>query len=540
MLTKSMPIFPPDWTTAISDIAAAASKQQDRASKATVRLTPTQHRQEVYTKLVDAIEEGDLSEVKNILDSNRSVSLDKPGSERVKNAIFENFSVEIMDCLVANNLRITPSMYMVLTENFSSAMYTHFCTLGSDAQARYANEFLNQALKNMLHDSNKVRTSSRQLRTKLLKDFPHLNTDMTRPHYNTTMWQVDLLGKIPLFYPENFHPDDQIFIENLGISLKQMCVRGIVSSAADVTIEQLHSITRFLENQPSYATIFDAQQQKAAQQKRDDLKLWRSIIPVGAHTWSQTHIASYLQKLQNQWCGNQVRMSTPQHQFAVSSDMASDLVRSEIYLSTLDLDQKLGFDVYDRLFRFYDYINICVVGESAENPGRPSVKHQNERGADDFFTTMIVSGAPAATALMKLPSITKQVNTLLGDKRHLMRWVTKAPMAAVRLLCKDYPQWKTWNDEDGNTLAHYLCALRPASQLDEKVIGHLIRINPNWLIQANNSGVTLSEIVKNNFHPSLKPSFKTWMEQQTLNAQLKSDARTRKKMESRQKSIRKM
>lgn len=532
-----MTIFPPDWTTAASDLASAV--EQQKHSKTAVRLTPAQRRQEVYTKIVDAIQESDLSSIKSMLVNNRSLSLDEPGCDRIHTAIFENFNPEIFDVLLANTLRLDPRMYMVLTEKFSSAMYTHFCNtskLDSQSRNHYANEFLNQAIKNILRDSNKVRTSSRQLRTELLKDFPQLQASMTQPYYNTRMWQVDLLEKIPVFYSENFHPDDQSFLENLEEPIKQMCLRGIAARAADVTIQQLHSITRFFENQPSYAAIFNTEQQKLAQQKHDNLNLWRSIIPVGAHTWSQTHIASYLQKLQNQWPGDQVRMSGNRHQFAVSDDMASDLARSEIYLTTFDLDRKLGFDVYDRLFRFSQYINISVLGETPECPGGNSLKHQNERGADDFFTTMIVSGAPAATALMKFPNMTKRVNDLLKNKLHLMKWITKAPITAVQLLCKEYPQWKTWTDECGNTLAHYLCALRPASQLDEKVIGHLTRINPSWLIHSNNNGVTLSEIVQN--HSSV--SLKSWMEQQALTVHLKSDTSTQKKMNSRSHSTRKM
>lgn len=532
-----MSIFPSDWPAA-HDIATAV-EQQKRQGNLPVRLTAAQRRQEVYAHLVDAIQEGDLSSVKNILTNNRSVSLDEPGYERVENAIFENFSSEIFEVLLANNLQPDPNKYMVLTENFSSEMYTHFCTTSAfSPQSRnyYAQEFLNQALKKMLAHSNKVRTSSRQLRTELLKDFPHLNASMTQPSYNMRMWQVDLLSKLPIFYPEYFHPDDHNFIENLAPSLKEMCVRGIAARAEEVTIQQFHSITRFLERYPSYAAIFNAEQQIDAQQKRDNLKLWRSLIPVGAHTWSETRIASYLQKLQHQWPGDQVRMSGTQHQFAVSEDMTSDLSRSEIFLTTLDLDHKLGFDVYDRLFRFYPYINIHVVGETSENPGRLSIKHQNERGADEFLTKMIVSGAPASTALMKLPSMTKNVNALLQDKLHLMKWVTKTPIAAVQLLCKEQPHWKTWTDETGNTLAHYLCALRPESQLNEKVIEHLTRINPNWLIAPNNNGVTLSEIVQK--HPS--SALKSWVEQQTLNAQLKSDATIQKKMAGRAKSSRKM
>lgn len=533
-----MPIFPSSWPTAASDIAAAANEQHTRASKTSVRLTPAQRRQEAYTKLVDAIGEGDLSAVKDVLSNNPSVSLDEPGCERVHDAIFENFSSEIMDYLVTKDLQINPLMYMALAEKFSQPMYTYFCTSVVDTQARnyWANEFFNQALKNMLHDSNKIRTSSRQLRTQLLKDFPHLSAEMTKPYYNTRMWQVDLLGKLPLFYPENFHPDDQCFIENLADPLKQMCLRGIAARAEDVTIQQLHSITRFFENQPSYATAFSVEEQKSAQEKSDYLKVWRSIIPVGARTWEQTNIQLYLQQLQSQWPEDEVRMTGPHGQVEVSNDMSADLARMNIFLTTPDLDPKLGFDVYDCLFRFYPYLNITVIGQSNEKGKGLAIKHQNERGADDFFTTMIISGAPAATALMKSPSMIQNVDALLNDKMHLMKWVTKAPIAAIQMLCKERPHWKTWTDETGNSLAHYLCALRPASQLNEKVIGHLIRINPNWLIQPNNNGVTLNEIVQNQASASLK----CWMEQQTLTAQLKSDASTKKKMASRPKSTRKM
>lgn len=534
-----MPIFPSSWPTAAHDIAQAARENQVRAST-TVRLTPAQRRQEVYTQLVNAIEEGDVSSVQSVLANNPSVSLDEPGWERVETAIFENFSTEIMDCLVAKNFRINPRMYMTgLTENFLPAMYAHFCTSVADIQTRNycAHEFFNQALKNMLHDSNKVRASSRQLRTQLLKDFTHLTTDMAQPYYSTRMWHVDLLGKLPLFYPENFHPDDQYFIENLADPIKQMCLRGISARAEDVTIQQLHSITRFFENQPSYAAAFNIQDQKSAQEKRDNLNLWRSLIPVGAHTWNQTTLAVYLKTMQQQWPEDEVRVSTTHYQFAVSEDMTADFSRSEIFLTTPDLDQKLGFDIYDRLYRFYPYLNVVVMGETSEKPGGILVKHQNARGADDFLTTMIVSGAPAATALMKLPNMTQRVNDILSNKLHLMKWVTKAPIAAVQLLCKEHPHWKTWTDESGNNLAHYLCALRPASQLNEKVIGHLTRINSNWLIEPNNNGVTLSEIVRQN-HKSA--SLKSWMEQQTLNAQIKSDATTRKKMNGRSGTRRKM
>lgn len=533
-----MPIFPPSWSTAALDIAAAAQQQQDRASKTSVHLTPAQRRQEAYNKLVDAIEEGDVAGVKNILASHPSVSMDEPGCERVENAIFDHFSSEIIDCLVKRDLQIKPGMYMVLTKKFSSEMYTHFCNLELDTASRqhYSKMFANEALKNMLHDSSKVRASSRQLRMELFKDFPHLNTELTHPYYNTQMWQVELLGKLPLFYPENFHPDDQHFIENVPEPLKQACLRGIAARAVDVTIQQLHSITRFFENQPSYATIFAAQEQNHSHVKHEYLKLWRSLIPVGARTWEQTNIQLYLQQLQSQWPKDEVRMTGPHGQVEVSEDMSANLARMNIFLTTPDLDPKLGFDVYDCLFRFYPYLNIAVIGQSNEKGKGLTIKHQNERGADDFFTTMIVSGAPAATALMKSPSMIQNIDALLNDKMHLMKWVTKAPIAAIQMLCKERPHWKTWTDETGNSLAHYLCALRPASQLNEKVIGHLIRINPNWLIQPNNNGVTLNEIVQNQASTSLK----CWMEQQTLTAQLKSDAGTQKKMASRPKSTRKI
>lgn len=531
-----MPIFPSDWPSATTDVASLVLEHQ--AVTKTVRLTPAQRRNAIYTAVIEAIIEGDCDAVKRITAANPTVSFDEPGCESVCSALFGNFTPEIFDFLYSKDLPINPSMYATLTENFSQQLYERFVkNAQTDTHYTYdaaAETIFNQALKNMLHPSNKVRVSSRLLRTAMLQDFPQLVAQIVKPFYSTNCWQVDLLNKLPLFYPENFHPEDQLFIEQLHPDIKAMCIRGIAARFDDVTLSQLNSINRFFANHPSYAMLFDQQQTTAALEKTQNLSVLRSIIPVGAHTWSDTDMVSYLQSVQNQWRDDEVLVTTGHHHFTFGRDVDHHLHRSNMFCTTPELDQKLGFDVYDRLYVFYIHTKITIAGYV---DGHRNIKHQINQGDDDFFTKMIICGAPAATALLKTPQMLERVNTLLHTKHYMMKWVTKAPITAIQQLCKAYPHWKTWTDENGNNLAHYLCALRSTMHCDQKVIGHLTRINPHWLIQPNNNGVNISQIVNTRFSSA---SLKAWVEQQTLNAELKSVPSTKQKMSSRSQSTRKM
>lgn len=535
-----MPIFPSDWPTATTDVANLTTGHQASTAKAK-RLTPAQRRNNMYTQVVQAITQDDSDAITRLLDANPSVALDEPGHESISDALFKHFTPEVFDCLVNRGLPTHPTLYNVLTENFSQPLYERFVKKSQiDPQynfEHFAETFFNTALKNILHPNSKVRASSRQLRNALLSDFPKLLNKTIEPYYSTLSWQVDLLNKLPLFYPESLHPQDYLFIEQLHPNLKAMCLRGIEARSKDVTISQLNSINRFFANHPAYAAMFDQQQNKDALTKKNNLDLWRSLIPVGANTWKETNLRAHLQDLQDQCKGGEVRMYTPYQHFTFdqAKNMDTTFERNDLVLTNPDLDQKLGFDVYDRLYHFYHKIRIAVVDEV---DGTTAYKYKSEHGDDEFFTKMIVLGTPAATTLLKSPQMLERVNTLLNTKHHLMSWANHAPITAIQQLCKEHPHWKTWTDDTGNSLAHYVCALRSIMHVDEKTIGHLTRINPDWLLQANSNGVTLNEIVSSRF--PAKKSFISWMEQQTLNAELKSDASTHKKMVSRPKSVRKM
>ena len=248
-----MPIFPSDWPSAPTDVANLVLEHQAKVKN--VRLTPAQRRNAIYTAVIEAIIEGDYDAVKRITAANPTVSFDEPGCESISTALFENFTPEIFDFLYSNDLPIKPGMYAALTEKFSQQLYERFVK-NAQTDTRYTYDaateaIFNQALKNMLHPSNKVRASSRLLRTAMLDDFPQVVAQIVKPFYSTTCWQIDLLNKLPLFYPENFHPDDQLFIEQLHPDIKAMCIRGIAARFDDVTLSQLNSINRFFANHAS-------------------------------------------------------------------------------------------------------------------------------------------------------------------------------------------------------------------------------------------------------------------------------------------------
>lgn len=533
-----MPIFPSDWPTATTEVAQLSAAHKASAAKAP-RLTPAQRRMHMYASLIEAIKDGDALAVQKVIADHPNISLDEPGCEHVASAAFEHYTPEVFECLRTTNLPCDPNLYMVLCEKFNPTLYKQFL-LSQDVQElslvekMFVEKMFNQTLKNMLHETPKVRDSSRRLRSALLNDFPDLSNLINSNRYSTTSWQVNLLNQLPVAYPENFHSDDFDFVEQLPTNVKEMCVRGIAARADDVTIAQLHSINRFFDSHPSYAQLFENAQKKQTAEHTTYMNLMRSLIPVGSHTWKDTAMASYLQQLHDTWPNDTVRMFTVHHHFTNrDGDVHNNLVRCNTFATTFDLDQQLGFDVYDRLFRFATFTKIHV----AEDNTLSSLKHSCYPEQEDFFTTMIISGSPAATVLLQNPQMAERVSTLLQNKHHLMTWATKAPLAAVQQLCKAQPHWKTWTDEAGNTLAHYILALRSKLNINEKTVQNIIRINPSWLTQANNNQVTLTHIAQ---EQKWDANLQNWIQNQALNVQLKSDATTRKKISSRPKSSRKM
>ncbi len=524
-----MPIFPPDWTTASTEVAQLAAAHKASTVKPP-HLTPAQRRMHMYASLIEAIKDGDALAVQQVIADHPNISLDEPGYEQVAAAAFEHYTPDVFECLRTTNLPCDTNLYMVLCEKFDPTLYKQFLPV---QDLCLAEKMFNQTLKNILHETPKVRDSSRRLRRALLSDFPDLHNLIGTDRYTTTSWQVNLFNQLPIDYPENFHSEDFDFIEQLPTNIKQMCVRGISHRADDVTITQLHSIDRFFDSHPSFAQLFEEEQKKQTAGHTNYMNLMRSLIPVGAHTWKDTAMASYLKQLHNTWPNDTVRMFTAHHHFTNDGNVHNNLAHCNTFVTTPDLDQKLEFDLYDRLFRFARYTKIHVLGNDMSIP----VKHSCSPEKEDFFTTMIISGSPAATVLLQNPQMAERVSTLLQNKHYLMTWATKAPLAAVQQLCKTQPHWKTWTDEAGNTLAHYICALRSKLNITEKTVQNLIRINPSWLTQENNNQVTLTHIAQ---EQKWAATLQNWIENQALNAELKSDTTTRKKINSRPKSSRKI
>lgn len=180
----------------------------------------------------------------------------------------------------------------------------------------------------------------------------------------------------------------------------------------------------------------------------------------------------------------QLRLSCGRTHLMIDSADPSLLDRFTFSI-TKHLDERLGWDLRDRVLFLGRNVNIYG-NRYTQGYSSP------EFSPGDFLSTLVEMGASALDALVSDEEGLRVLDGLLTDRLTRMQFFAAANLTVLGKFIKARPAWLTWTDDTGNTLGHYLAALRPEKSKNFAL--QLARWHAPWLWTDNDNGVSVRDI----------------------------------------------
>lgn len=437
-------------------------------------------------RILAAIETQNLSDL-TTLSTPPWAELEPEEAVRLECAALIAGNPEVLNYLRAQGLPHNPNSYAVLETHFNEVAYQDFCAHLQqlpDNGHDLARQLTNNCLKNMIHPDPSIRHTARHTRARLIQDFD-VSSVFTNPVVALSSWSTGVFHHL-LSVDPTLDPDDHAFIENLPPGFQQLFANAL-NNTNHWSSESFARAERFLQTFPTVAQHCALFTHQAEQERATWKDFWRELIPIGAPNWEATHVGAYIEQTQTQ-SQEAVFLTNQTHRVR-----QTNLFKVDMFFINLEWDQKLGFDVHDRLARFGPWFKL-ETGGSFGTPFR-SLSPPYRQG--NWRTSAVLAAPKLLEQFLEDPHSHGWINQILQDKHNLLNWSALAPIDTIGKLCATLPQWTTWIDENGNTLAHYILATRPAQKLNapENVVEKLAAICPHWTTFRNHNGVSLSDLL---------------------------------------------
>lgn len=436
-------------------------------------------------RVLAAIETQNLSELTTLTPTPPWSELDPEESVRIECTALIAGNPEVLNYLRAQGLPHTPNSYAVLETHFNPVAYQDFCdhrhhlpNNGNDL----ARQLTNNCLKNMIHADPAVRHTARHTRTRLIQDFD-VSSVFTNPVVALSSWSTSVFHHL-LSVDPTLDAEDHTFIENLPPNFQQLFANAL-TNANHWSFESFARAQGFLRIFP---TVAHHCQQHALQTQEHHIKwkqFWRELIPVGAPTWCSTHVAAYMDETEKHTQDN-VFLSNQTHRVR-----KTHLEKVEMFFINPEWDQKMGFDVHDRLARFGPWVKL----ETGGAYGMPFSALSPPYTPVHWTVTALLSAPTVLEHFLEEHHSHAWINQILEDKHNLLKWSIITPIDTINKLCATLPQWTTWTDENGNSLAHYVLATSSLRLITENMVEKLAAVNPTWTTHRNHSGVGLTDLL---------------------------------------------
>lgn len=492
----------PQWSTAVDGLQTTAQAETEAAAALIQRneksgkMTEAARRKKLYADLVATLtseddDESKIDAIQQLLGANPSVGLNERGWDEVARTAIEHFSQTCCELLNSKGMPLPGYMFAEkLYKRFDLEMFEYVMTLAvasqNDPQEPYQGVvcgLYSHVLQKFLDPKPSVRAYARTVRQRLEAEFPKYTTSvLSHTHRYYGSWHI-MLNTLLVKYPTDLPPEDHLFIRTIPLEVFDWPF-GNIYTAHTINAREMESFNRFLADFPLIAQEW----KKVEQQKVDSLMewrvFWREMLPQDHMDFETSPLRKKIMDLVD--TERRVTLALPRLHLTVDKDDQQQLDHFKLSI-TKNLDQRMGFDLYDRAEFYAGINNISVYGNNFNNSFSSP-----DYAAGNLLETLISKGATALEALVSDESGLKIIDEQVQNKSVLMKFFAHANLSVLQKYFKARPQWLEWTDRHGNTMGHYLAALRP--ERSKNLALQLARWNHEWLTTENNHNVSVRDI----------------------------------------------
>lgn len=529
----------PQWSTAVDNLHTTAQSETQAAlailqrNEKSGKMSEAARRKKFYADLIATLKSDDDSASKcetlqSIISATPSVALNERGWEEVAQNAVEHFDQSCCQLLNAKGLHLPGYMFGErLFKRFDTEMFEYLMTLAiaskNDPQEPYIpviSGLYTHMLQKFLDPKPSVRSTARSVRIRLEAEFPTTTkTILGTGHRYYGSWHT-MLNTLLLKYPTDLPPEDHLFICTLPLEVFDWPFNNVFSSHT-LNAREVDSLNRFLTDFPMLAQEWKKFEDKKIEGRQQWQDFWQQMLPEGLMEFKNSPLHTKILELLR--TERRVVMSLPRLHLNVDSNDQSQLEHFKINI-TKKLDERLGFDLYDRIALYGE--NVSVYGNSYQT-GFSSPTHS----LGGLLSTIINKGTTALEALTNDEPGLNLLDDHLSNKETLIHFCANANLSVLHKYFKARPHWLQWRDDHGNTMGHYLAALRPEKSKNLAI--QLARWNHEWLSTDNNNGVSIRDIFDDAEAPE---NVLAVISKETMKRLMKSQGVAKEKMNARSAS----
>lgn len=529
----------PQWSTAVDNLQSTAQSEAQAAqailerNEKSGKMSEAARRKKFYADLIATLKSDDdsaskLESLQNTLTATPSVALNERGWEEVAQNAVEHFDRACCELLNTKGLRLPGHMFGErLFKRFDTQMFEYLLTLAiaskNDPHEPYLSVIsglYNHMLQKFLDPKPAVRATARMVRQRLEQEFPAPTKNILgTAHRYYGSWH-NILPTLLLKYPTDLPPEDHLFVRSLPLEVFDWPFNNVFTTHT-LNARELDSLNRFLADFPMLSQEWKKFEEKKMEEHQQWQEFWSQMLPTGVMQFNSSPLHQKIMDLLD--TERRVVLGLPRVHLNVDSDDQSQLEHFKLAI-TNKLDERLGFDLYDRVALYGE--NVSLYGNRYQN-GFNSPSHS----LGGLLSTIIHKGTTALEALINDEQGLNILDDHLSNKQTLIHFCANANLSVLHKYFKARPQWLEWRDDHGNTMGHYLAALR--TEKSKNLATQLARWNHEWLSTDNNSGVSIRDIFDDAEAPE---SVLAVISKETMKRLMKSQGVAKEKMNARSAS----
>lgn len=468
--------FGVEWDVDSSLTAAAQTEKEGRKKmSAGPKLTPAQARDKLHNELTDAIVAEDSEKALEILADNPELSFKNGNIQKIHDALLTHFNMDVAKALVPFGQKL--SVHQVrrqLMQKDNQSLLAYLLDITADEAANGRPHYVVQELYHETFNGFLAKTASarqdmfRAYRTMIEQRFPLVFNLVLE---NKGASQRNLFTN----YASSLHDEDKTRLKNLAPLQWQEMFENYFSAlqkryAPKVGAKEVGSIVALCRDVPSAKQGWNSAIARMQDQHKTHVDFLDTYIDAEdlAHT-----------KLVGIFARYQILPKA----FGRLPPVPSTLIPKGA-MTLLGLDARAQHDVA------LDTWTHHALGD--KNGKAPPFYSIPLYAPASFVHLLVGQGMPASMALLETEEGRKLFVQCLSDRATLHKWCKNVTLDTLPAVVRACPELTTWSDEFGNSVAHYLVAVR---RENTKTFAQLLaRMHHPWISQKNAMGRSVKDI----------------------------------------------
>lgn len=459
----------------------ALERQRERDGK---KMTPAQKRDTLFEEIGTAVAADDMDVVKNILLENPKLDFTIGAFHHVKNAVMENFSTEWVNVFAGRKLPLSHyEMIQVLCRRRNDDMLDYVLNSNGDSPVKSAMGLFQETYKLF---NPKLSTVRREL----------LN------YYDQRFDELIEKSDTPNFYAETFgkHPStvaDCIKLYSNDLPQKQKDRLAALEQTANWNDVFKSIIEHKIKSSHMASVIAFCKAYPFANLKWNETLKNMSLQAQKYEDYIATHWGD-----QSKPIGQTELLTLSIEKMKSDSNQATHYARSYIQtfeaMKTTNLTEQHDRKLFTSLqLTEYQLFRHLGVGRHNFQKSYYFAGILPENCPKTFVHALLQEASSPVLVLLKNEKGQKMVeDALINDLQTLKKWADNADVDMIGKVLKSCKGLKTWTDEQGNTIAHYLTVFRREKT---KTFGLMLaRNNNDWYLQENAAGFSIKDLFKKN------------------------------------------